>query len=348
MRKLNIWTLALALLAWCATPAWAQFPDLARKIAEKGKKFADVNKPWTPDQETAVGESSAAKLISIFGLYENPEMVKYVNLVGNTVARQGARTDINYRFGILDTEAVNAMAMPGGFIFVTRGALANMKDEAQLAGVLAHEVAHVDGKHLEKEIKSKGNLKLAMDTASEQVSSKVGWSAGQLTQLGSQLVVGALTMQYSRDKESEADKRGMDFLANAGYASTGLSDFLQALANASGEAGNKRALNLFGSTHPPFGQRVTALAALIPKYPTNGQVLQERFVKYVNPRSFLYEPAGGGVTTAANVGSAFAPSGTSGGGGAGGQELDGIVSKGVVVLMGGKLPEGTRVKVRPQ
>jgi predicted Zn-dependent protease len=348
MRKLMTWTISVMLVLAVAQPAGAQFPNVLNKITDKGKKFADANKPWNPDQEEAIGEASAAKIIGIFGLYDNADMQKYVNLVGSTVSKQGARHDINYKFGILDTEMVNAMAMPGGFVFVTRGALANMKNEAELAGTLAHEVAHVDGKHLEKEIKAKGNISLIADTAQEQVNSKVGWSAQQLVQLGKQVVVSALTLRYSRDRESEADKRGMEFAAKAGYNSTGLRDFLQVLSDASGNAANKRALGAWSSTHPPFPERVSALNALLPQYPAGGQNLPSRFLQHVNAKAFA---AGPSSTVVASSGSGSSGNSLAGGSSSsgGGPEYDGIVSKGVIILIGGqKLPEGSRVKVRPQ
>ncbi len=93
-------------------------------------------------------------MIHVFGLYNNPEMARYVNLVGDTLALHSNRP-IPYHFAILDSEIVSAYAMPGGFVFVTRGALANMNSEAELAGVLAHEIAHVENRHLEKEIRTK-------------------------------------------------------------------------------------------------------------------------------------------------------------------------------------------------
>src|SRR5205823_8610018 len=126
--------LVILMLA-ASLPMWAQFGglkdklDKAKPVTDRAQKLNDITKSWTPEQEQAFGEASATKLISIFGLYENPDMVKYVNLVGNTVAKQGGRGDTQYHFGILNTDVVNAMAMPGGFIFVTRGALRLMQNE---------------------------------------------------------------------------------------------------------------------------------------------------------------------------------------------------------------------------
>ncbi len=267
-RKVLIALVGIAL----ATPAaQAQFGGWVNKGVTKAKKVQEANAPWTPEQEKAIGEASAAKMISVFGLYENPAMVNYVNLVGNAAARQAPR-DVPYHFAILDTEIINAFALPGGYIFITRGALANMRNEAELAGTLAHEVAHVDGRHLEKQIRAKKNKQLATETVSEELGSRVPGPA-ELTALAKDLVTEALTTSYTPASESEADKKGTEFAAYAGYRATGLRDFLQMLAKAS----DARRLGLWQKTHPPLAQRVATLTTLAGQFGDAGQTLAERF-----------------------------------------------------------------------
>lgn len=316
--------LATLALTSAASPARAQLGDALRRAqnnAQKAKKAADIYTPWTADQEHAIGEASAARLIHIFGVYENVDITKYVNLVGNTVARQGSRT-VPYRFAVLDSEIITALSLPGGYIFITRGALANIHNEAELAGTLAHEIAHVDRRHLEKEIRSKKTSQFAKEEAATRVP-----QGTELVNLAGDVVKNALTMQVSRDKESEADKVGTEFAAKAGYDPTGLRNFLQTLAQAPSTEQSRRQLSLWGSTHPPFAARVSELNSLLGSYPNGGQQLAERYNWYVNPVAFSKTVA----TVATPVG---AP------------ELDGVVSQGVIVLSGGKLPEGARVKVR--
>ena len=304
-----------------AIPANAQLGDALRRAQDKAnkvKKAADIYTSWSPEQERALGEASAAKLVHIFGLYDNLEMTKYVSLVGNTVARQAPR-DVPYRFGILDSEVVTALSLPGGYIFITRGALANMKSEAELAGTLAHEVAHVDRRHLEREVRSKKSNQFMKEEAATRVP-----QGSELINIAGDLVNNALTTQVSRDKESEADKVGTELASKAGYDPNGLKSFLDTLAKAPDTPENRRHLGLWGSTHPPLPERIASLTAQ-----TNGlapgQQLAERFNWYVNPVNFA--KSGGAVASS-------------------GHEVDGIVSKGVVVLQGGTLPEGARVKVR--
>src|SRR5258705_1441033 len=164
--------IAGVILLACAPAGTGQVGDVLRRAqdkAQKAKKAADIYKPWSPEQEHAIGEAASAKLVHIFGLYENSDMTRYVSLVGNTVARQATR-DVPYHFGILDTEAVTALSLPGGFVFVTRGALANMRNEAELAGTLAHEVGHVDGRHLERQGRPKKYRQFAEEEAVTRVA----------------------------------------------------------------------------------------------------------------------------------------------------------------------------------
>ena len=277
-------TILLLLLAIPLTAplASAQFGGWVNRGVDKAKKVQEANAPWTPEQEKAIGQASAAKMISVFGLYENPGMVNYVNLVGNTVARQGPR-EVPYHFAILDTEIINAFALPGGYVFITRGALANMKNEAELAGTLAHEVAHVDGRHLERQVRAKKNKQLASETLFQELGSRVP-GPSELTSLAKDVVTEALTTSYSPASESEADKKGTEFAAVAFYRATGLRDFLETLA----KADDAQRLGLWQKTHPPLSQRVATLTRIAAEYGESGQTLDERFQQNV---SFPAEPA---------------------------------------------------------
>jgi len=275
--KNKIYRLAILLTALMVGSSQAQFGDLLKKGVEKAKRAKDTFQPWSPEQEDAIGQASAAKMIHVLGLYENPEMMKYVNLVGDTVARTGARNNIQYHFGILDSEIVSAFALPGGYIFVTRGALANMKNESELAGVLAHEVAHVDGRHLEKEVRNKKATHWAVEEGTAKIP-----AASELKNIANDLVANALTATYGRDKEAEADKKGLDLATAAGYDPGGLRNFLQVLATAAADPANQRTLGLWNNTtHPPFAERVANLDKLMAGK-SSGQELADRFTKSVD------------------------------------------------------------------
>lgn len=312
MMRILILLCVTALTIHYASPCEAQLGDVMNKVgqvAKRGKKAADIYTPWTSEQEEQAGSASAAKLISIFGLYDNPEMERYVNLVGSAVAQQATR-QVPYKFGILDTEVITALSLPGGYVFVTRGALANMHSEAELAGTLAHEVAHVDQRHLEKEIRSQQSMQFVKDQAAQ-------FNQAGLGKLAANSVQSALTQQYSRDKEADADRLGVEFADKAGYAPNGLRVFLTFLSQAPKTPETTRQLSLWGSTHPSFPQRIASLTAVESKYPGGGQTLQTRFIWYVNPVAFAR----------------LAPA-----------EMDGVVENGVVALTG--LANGTKVKIR--
>lgn len=264
--------LILALLAALALPAQAQFGDVLSGIG-KAKKVADATTPWTPEQENAIGQAAAAKILHIFPLYHNEAETRYVNLVAASVGQFGKR-NLQYHVGILNTPIAWACAMPGGYIFVTRGALQQMKDEAELAGTLAHEVAHVDARHLESIIRSKKLTGLAVEEGMSHVPYNV------LSGLANQLVTQALTQGYGPEKENDADKKGTDFAASAGYQASGLKSFLETLAAFAADAANKQKTGLWnGKTHPAFSERVARLNKLLEKYPATGQTLAERFQK---------------------------------------------------------------------
>jgi predicted Zn-dependent protease len=313
-------TISLALLiavALLALPAAAQFPRLpgggklpgqdkvdqglakAKPFLDKAKPFMDANKSWSPDDEQQVGEESAAKIIHVFGLWTDKPgetyasaMTKYVNLVANVVAKQGTRSDVQYHVAILDSEVMNAMATPGGFIFVTRGALANMKNESELAGVLAHEIAHVDGRHLENELKQKGTMNAATKEITQDVknTSSDQMMKALIQKAGDMIAQAVLTSPFSSGDEANADKNGTDMASRAGYAPSGLRDFLQTLAAASGDDQFTKKTGAWGQTHPPLPDRVANLTKLIANYTAPGQPLADRYTKNVNDLAFGNPP----------------------------------------------------------
>ena len=280
MKNILTTTFALVLLA---ASAQAQFGGWTGTVMNKGAKVAEASRPWTPAEEQMIGDRAAAKLIHVFGVYNNPDMNKYVQMVGSTVAQFGQRGDVTYHFAVLDTDIANAFAMPGGYVFVTRGALRNMKNESELAGVLAHEVAHVDGRHLEREIRDKKFTGIAIETGVEQGTSQVPYGSwanvdGMLTKA----LTNVFTQGYSPAKEAEADKQGTDITTKAGYQATGLRDFLQSLSDLSVNAATQRSTNMFnGHSHPSFSSRIAKLTQQAAGS-TGGQTLEPRFKQNMN------------------------------------------------------------------
>ena len=250
----------IAGLLACATmcpQAMGQFGGL-KKYADKAQKIHEASKPLTVEQETDIGREVAAKMVAAFGIYANDPLKRYVNEVGDTVAAQSERQDIQYHFAVLNSTDVNAFSAPGGYVFITLGALQLCKNESELAGVLGHEIGHIAAKHIVHEIES-ANKKGA-------VASEVGSSVGDLTQNqpGSDLYKKAIenitrniVMTIFKNglpakDEYDADERGVRYAHAAGYPADGLEQFLDAFAKATVPGG---AQSYMTTTHPPVQDR---------------------------------------------------------------------------------------------
>src|SRR6266852_3386996 len=142
----------------------------AKPVTERTERAIENFTAWTPEEEQQIGEATAAKMIAMFGVVDSPTLMRYVNLVGQSVAQYAPR-QVPYRFGILDSEIVGAFALPGGFIFITKTALEGMTNEAQLAGALGHEILHVSERHLEAAIRTKKNSAWFAEEAKAKASS---------------------------------------------------------------------------------------------------------------------------------------------------------------------------------
>jgi predicted Zn-dependent protease len=203
------------------------------------------------DEETAVGRQIAGNLLGAAPLVKDKALQRYVNLVGRWVASQSERPDLAWHFGVLDSDDVNAFAAPGGYIFVTRGLYRLLENEAQLAGVLAHEVAHVVKKHHYRVIQKAK----AVDFGSRLLAQK----AGQDNQLAQKLIgSGAEIVARGLDKsaEYEADRMGVVLSARSGYDQYALAEVLQQMGHYS--KGDDSVKLLF-KTHPHPDERLSRL-----------------------------------------------------------------------------------------
>jgi len=281
----------------------------------KAKQVADAQKEWTPEEEKAVGEATAAKLVAVFGVYDNPGMVKYVNLVGQSVAQYAGRQDITYRFAILDNEIVNAFACPAGYIFVTRGLLANVESEAELAGVLAHEVIHAADKHVEKELRSRktGGIvtQVATDEARSHTSGVAGMALDQALKFAEVVVDQLLTGKLSRDKENDADTKGLELVAAVGYDPRAFAEFLEALGQASAGTENQRFLGNLTASHPKYADRVQRLNALIGQRGWGAQEWVRMEERYLASTDFAAPPAETAAAGAPAASASLAPAAAS-------------------------------------
>jgi len=255
--------------------AWAQFGKLKGTVDQVTKvtdKFKDVQ--LTDEEEIKLGEDISTRVRAKYGVVQDAAIHKYVALVGTVLVKKSSRSSLPFHFIVLDTDGVNAFAAPGGFIHVTRGALAVMKNEAELAGVLSHEIAHVTEKHTIRAIQ-KGKL-VQMGANETSVSSNPDlWK--RLTDEAYKVVFAG----FGRGDELDADDHGVVVAAATGYAPEGLGAFLTALKARNTGSDSKQ--GLFAS-HPETDERLQKLDALIKsRNLTGGETLQPRYaanVKY--------------------------------------------------------------------
>ena len=247
--------LVAALLALGA-PAYAQFGGLDKGL-KKIQQLKDAKDTFdglnvTEEEERKIGEDVSAKIRERFGVVQSAPIHKYVTLVGTVLARQSERPSLPWTFIVLDTDGVNAFASPGGIVHITRGALGLIRNEAELAGVLAHEIGHVAHKHTVNAIRKNKAVQLG---TSETLSDR-GPFLDKLAHTAYEMV---LENKFDRGDEMDADKVSVALTDKAGYAPGTLAAFLARLdeRNADQPAQN----GLFAS-HPETRERIDAIRKL--------------------------------------------------------------------------------------
>jgi predicted Zn-dependent protease len=271
MNRLRVLAMC-ALCAQCAAlPAQAQLNfnrllDSARNI---GKATQEIGEK----EEIDIGQDIAARLLGAAPLMANDGVQRYVNSVGRWLASQTERPDLPWRFGVLEAPQLNAFATPGGHIFITRGLLERMKSEAELAGVLAHEISHVLKKHHLKAIQKGAQMELA--GAAVSLLARQDRSTPNREKL---LAAGSELFSRGLDKsdELEADRLGVVIAARGGYDAYGLPSVLQTLQAMNPEDSG---VALMFKTHPAPAERLAALERMQPTLDAyaNQPQLAERF-----------------------------------------------------------------------
>jgi predicted Zn-dependent protease len=239
------------------------------KYEKDVKDVTDAFKPWTYPEERATGQVVAAQVASHWGLWKGTKdaesWMKYVNAIGRGLVFYCPRPDIKYRFAILNTDEVNAFAAPGGYIFVTRGILKMMNNEASLAAVLAHEIGHVAKRHVENTVKAQQGSKVLLDKGIKYAAmdGKIDAEAAKIAkEIGNAGVDVLMNTGYSQAQEFEADKVGTETMAKMGYSPAGMRAVLKKLEKMSGS--EKQVKRLF-STHPAPKKRKDKVKDLIEK-----------------------------------------------------------------------------------
>jgi len=238
-----------------ATPARAQMGQITGikqrggQILTTGKKVVNDWK-FTEAEERQLGADVSAKLREKYGVVQNAAVHRYVTLVGSVLARRSERPTLRWTFIVLDTDGVNAFAAPGGFVHITRGALSLLKSEAELAGVLGHEIGHITAKHTLTAVQI--NKTAGAITSATRLEF--------LNQVADRVYAATLENTFSRGDESEADEAGIVVANKAGYTPTGLGGFLTTLSDRN--KGLKERSGMFAS-HPEIKDRLEDMAEII-------------------------------------------------------------------------------------
>jgi predicted Zn-dependent protease len=204
---------------------------------------------FTEEQEIQIGEQYAPQIESqMGGRIQNESMQNYINSVGQSLAKVSHRADWQFHFAALEDKSTNAFALPGGYIFITRGMLENLNSEAQLAGILAHEIVHVVARHSTEQMSKQIGFEILLSAITSEDTSRTVVTMADLTWQ----IIG---LKYSRDDEKEADLAGLDYMVAVGYNPYGMREVMQILQEL-----QKTRIIEFLSTHPSPENRLVYIS----------------------------------------------------------------------------------------
>jgi len=196
----------------------------------------------TEGQEIALGQQSDPQIVSAYGLYNDPKIQNFIQTKGQDMAKISHRPDLNYEFKVLDSPVINAFAVPGGFVYFTRGILAHFNNEAEFAGVLGHEIGHITARHSAKQ-QTKAQLGQVL-LIGGMIASESFRNYAQPINQG----MGLLFLKFGRDAETQSDKLGAEYSTKVGYDAHEMANFFGTLKKMRQQSG--QSIPDFMSTHP--------------------------------------------------------------------------------------------------
>lgn len=224
-------------------------------------------------QEIQIGQQQHEQVIRQYGVYnEKPELNRLVDTIGHRLAAVSDRPNLPWHFTVIDTPMVNAMALPGGYIYVTRGMLERINSPDELAGVLGHEITHVTARHAAEQMSRAQIAQLGMVLGSVVAGPQATQTFGQLAELG----VNLLFLRYSRGQESMADLVGTEYTARAGFNPIGVERMLMTLQRL--DKGHEGGVEQYFQSHPDPAKRVRDVRG------------EEKKIAATNPDAFAKEP----------------------------------------------------------
>jgi predicted Zn-dependent protease len=240
-------------------------------------------------QEIQIGRQTHPEVLATYGAYDDPELQSYIQELGAKIAANSERPDLGWTFTVLDDPVVNAMALPGGYIYVNRGILAHFNSEAELASVLGHEIGHVTARHSVEQMSRAQLAQLGLGVAaiaSEDFRQYAGLASQGL---------GILFLKFGRDDENQSDELGLRYMTRAGYDPHEMPRVFDTLDRVS-QAQGLRATPEWMSTHPNPGNRIGNIDARIARLPPEeqqGVVGRESYMERIENLVFGEDPRQG-------------------------------------------------------
>ena len=219
--------------------------------------ISDIN-IFSDAQEVQLGKQFSRQIEQDLKIYSDPTVTAYIDQLGQHLANHSQRQNITYHFKVVDTEVVNAFAIPGGYLYVNIGLIRAAENESELAGVIGHEIGHVVGKHGVKQMTRQLGLAAVAQLA-------LGENQSKLKQMVAGLAANGVLMKYGRDAEREADIYAVQEMYDAGIDPEGMATFFEKLLKL--QKGKPSKLEQIFSTHPPTAERIATVRARIAQLP---------------------------------------------------------------------------------
>lgn len=244
------------------------------------------------DKEIAMGKQAHPSIMAQFGKYEDAKLQAFINEKGQEMAAISHRNHLNYTFNVVDASMINAFAVPGGYVYFTRGIMAHFNNEAEFAGVLGHEIGHITARHSAKQQTQAQLGQIGLIGA--VVLSPTLASMGQSLSQG----LGLLMLKYGRDMESQSDRLGVEYSTRIGYNSSHMANFFKTLARMREKSGQQ--IPEFQSSHPDPVNRFNNVHALSAEWqqklgvnPADLKVNRDSYLRMIDGLMFGEDPQEG-------------------------------------------------------
>ena len=277
--KFTAWVLAIAALTGCGSTSINPVTGQAERSV------------MSESSEIAEGKKAHEQVLQEYTALKNPRVQAYVNELGQRLAKQSQRANLQWTFTVLDSPEINAFALPGGYVYVTRGIMVYLESEADLAGVMGHEIGHVTARHGAQRATRQQNAGLGVLAASvlgAVLESKGVSGAGQMAGDLSQTVAAGYIARYGRDQELQADGLGAEYLSRVRFDPRNMVDVINVLKNqerfaadlarAQGRPAPEQ--NNWLASHPSNDQRLDTITRLAAQYKTSTAYLDEGRARY--------------------------------------------------------------------